>query len=84
MTVSLEKPDGAGNELLPVLSLTVVFDRSAGTAGGGVGGSDVDVAVVVVGCAASGGASAEELAVDASEASAPATDATMLAMVEEA
>ena len=81
MTLSLEKPDGAGNELLPVLSLTVVLDRSARTADGCVGSSDVDVAVVV---AASGGASAEELAVDASEANASDTDATMLAMVEEA
>ena len=84
MTVLLEKPDGAGNKLLPALSLTVVFDRSAGTAGGGVGGSDVDVAVVSIECAASGGASAEELAVEVSEASAPATDETILDMVEEA
>ena len=81
MTGPLGKPEGTGSKLLPVLSLTVVFDKSAGTANGCVGGSGVDVAVVV---AASGGASAEELAVDASEASAPVTDATMLAMVEEA
>ena len=82
MTVSLRGPDGAGDELSSASLLTVASNGLVGVAGDGAGGSGVGAAVVAYGGTSIGevsGAVAGE-----SEASAPASDATMLAMVEEA
>ena len=86
MTVSLRGPDGAGDELSSASLLTVVSSGLVGVVGGGAGGSGVGAAVVAY-CGTSMGTSMGEMSgavAGESEESAPANDATMLDMVEEA